>query len=239
MAVADVLASDPKDEADDPEKAEAEGGKKGEKPAHFGKGAAPADDDKKKHKDNMIIIIISLVGLVLTYLIFKSKGSTAATTNTSPPVSGTVAGGGVGSDPAAQQAISGLGSQFTAFGQQYQTNQTAQANAMQGFSTMLANLGDKVTALEAVPPTGTPQTPGAYTAPTGEVLTGSGYGGQASVTDRAGSIFDYVSTPAQALGIQGAGGQLYFQPTPGQFVPSTYGPKGSTAPGTPTYTKVA
>ena len=239
MAIAEELTEDPHEAADEAGSKGADGkDKKGEKPAHFGKGPAPDPDGKKKHKDNLIIIGVSFGLLILTYLIYKGKSTAAATTtNTSPGTNGYMAGGGTGTDPAAQQAVSSLGSNFTQFGQQYKSDQAAQTSAMQGFATMLTNLGNEITAIQATPASNPPQstlttqpmipaTSLAGTSPSGLGVTGSPGGGTgpgvstgansaSSIGGVFGQLFGSVGTsPAAAsayeLGsIAGPGGGQY------------------------------
>lgn len=101
------------------------------------RGLPPHDakkDAKKKHRDNMILIGVAIVGVILTFLIYRSRqsSSTSTTATTSPPVSGTVAGG-TGGDPYTQQA---LGSITNALGQQ--------TSALQGISSLLTTLQSEV-----------------------------------------------------------------------------------------------
>lgn len=100
-------------------------GKGDEKGEHGAAGDAKKKKGLKGHEMH-IAIIIGLVGLVLTWILFKRSSSTAATTSATAPA--TVAGStpastsGTASDPAAEAAISQLGSAFNALAGQEQSD---------------------------------------------------------------------------------------------------------------------
>jgi hypothetical protein len=126
----------------------------GGKKAKFGTGAdagapgSPADKAKKQHRDNMLLIAVAVVGVIVTFLIYRSNKAAAASAGTTNPVSttGTVAGSsGSASDPYTQSMVESLGQQ-----------ETANASALQGLGTLLGNLQTEVSGLGSGPgPAGT------------------------------------------------------------------------------------
>jgi hypothetical protein len=62
----------------------------------------------------------------------------------------------------------------------------------------------------------------AYSAPTGEKVVGSGFGGGTGVvTSPTGQTFDILTNWNQAQPILAQGGSLFYQPSPGIFQPAT------------------
>jgi hypothetical protein len=127
-----------------------------ERPAHLtggeGDGPPPPTDAKKKHKENMIIIVLSLVGVIITYLIYRSSQANAASSTVAPvTTTGTVAGSGSDDSTSIDQLT-----------QQLEAQQTANQQAQSGLSTMISNLESEITGMQASPGgTLTPTVPGA------------------------------------------------------------------------------
>lgn len=115
---------------------------------------APADS-KKKHHDNLIIIAVSIAGLILTYLIYRSRSSASATTTTGSASTGTVAGSSGSSttatDPTAEAGVSSLTTALQQESAQEQSDNSANQSAISGLQAMIQNLGAELTSLEATP----------------------------------------------------------------------------------------
>lgn len=115
------------------------GGSAGGKPAP----GSPADKAKKQHRDNMLLIAVAVVGVIVTFLIYRSNKAAAASAGTLNPVptSGTVAGSsGSSSDPYADSMVESLGQQ-----------ETANASALSGLGTLLGNLQTEIAGLGSGP----------------------------------------------------------------------------------------
>lgn len=108
-----------------------------------------AKDAKKEHHDNMIIILVGILGVVVTYLIYRKSQASSTTSATNPlPSTGTVAGAGGADDGAIESMIDSLGAQETANGQ-----------ALSGFQTLLGNMQTEIAGLSSGPgPTSNPST---------------------------------------------------------------------------------
>lgn len=117
---------------------------------------------KGKHHENLLYIGIALVGVIITFLIYRSnKAAQASGTalTSSPPVSGQVVGSsgtsGTATDPYAEAGVNALTSQFQQQGQ-----------AISGLSSLLQTLQTEVGSMQASPPAAapvaaaTPATPG-------------------------------------------------------------------------------
>lgn len=108
-------------------------------------------DAKAKHHENLLYIGIALVGVIITFLIYRSNKQAQASgtaLSSSPPVSGQVAGqgsGGTATDPYAEAGINALTSQFQQQGQ-----------AISGLSSLLTTLQSEVGSMQASPPVTTP-----------------------------------------------------------------------------------
>lgn len=123
-----------------------------------GAGASPLGgktDAKKKHHENLLYIGVALVGVILTFLIWRSnKSSTSSTATTGNPVpsSGLLAGGssgGTSTDPIAEAGLNTLTGQF-------QQDQASNASAFAGLQAALSNLTSEVGSMQASPPTQAP-----------------------------------------------------------------------------------
>jgi hypothetical protein len=127
--------------------------------AHLlGKEGTGDPGGKKKHHDNLIIIAVSIAGLILTYLIYRSRSSTAAATTatTGTTSTGTVAGSSGSStnavDPTAEAGVTSLQTALQQEAAQEQSDTQTNASAISGLQTMINNLGAELTTLEAIPP---------------------------------------------------------------------------------------
>ena len=103
---------------------EADGGAKGDEHGKGGPGAAK----KKKVKTEHILIVLGVVGVVLTFIVYKRSSSTAATTTTAPAsttttpsVAGSSGGGGAGAGSYQEQEAESIQSALTGF-QTYLSN---------------------------------------------------------------------------------------------------------------------
>jgi hypothetical protein len=105
------------------------------------KAAAPAA--KRQHRDNLIIILVGVLGVIVTFLVYrKNQEASTTTTGTSAPATstGTVAGGSSASDPYADSMV-----------EQLQGEQDASTSAIQGLQTMIGNLGSELSELGSGP----------------------------------------------------------------------------------------
>ena len=117
-------------------------------------------DAKAKHHENLLYIGIALVGVIITFLIYRSnkaaqQSGTALTS--SPPVSGNVAGsgsGGTATDPYAEAGVNALQSQFQQQGQ-----------AISGLQSLLTTLQSEVGSMQASPPASSTPAPAAAATP--------------------------------------------------------------------------
>lgn len=118
------------------------------------KGLPPKDakkDAKKKHRDNMLLIGVAVVGVILTFLIYRSNkakasSSTSSTTSSALPTTAGYPLGGSSGDPYTQQALGSISDQL---GQQ--------TSALQGLVAAINNMGTGAgQSLQASPPAGTP-----------------------------------------------------------------------------------
>lgn len=121
-------------------------------------------DAKAKHHENLLYIGIALVGVIITFLIYRSQKANQASgtaLSSSPPVSGQVVGSsgssGTSTDPYAEAGVNALQSQVQQQGQ-----------AISGFTALLNTLQSEVGSMQASPPAAsstptaaaTPATPG-------------------------------------------------------------------------------
>jgi hypothetical protein len=182
-----------------------------------------ATDAKKKHRDNMIYIGVALVGVILTFLIYRSNkaAQSASTTATTNPVStaGLLAGGSGTTNATDPYADAGI-NQLTQQGQ-------AQTQALSGLTSLLQTLQSEVGQMQASPPAATPaaQTPPA--------TPGYGYINVAGIGQSV--ILGNVGPGKQFTGYNVAGG------APVYFGNASNVAQGSAAevPGSIAYTPVA
>jgi hypothetical protein len=106
---------------------------------------SPADQKKKQHRDNLVIIAVGIVGVIVTYLFYRSNkaaqaaatGTTSAT-STLPSTSGEVVGSGAG----------GGGGYADQMAQQLAAQETANGQAISGLGTLLQTLSGEVADLQ-------------------------------------------------------------------------------------------
>lgn len=139
----------------------------------------PAADDakgKKQHRDNMILIVIALGGLILTYLLYKSRqgtSSVAGTVGAASPQGSNGLVAGAGSTPAGTDTTSASTDPSQAILDAISQQGQANDQALSGFEASLASLLSTMTSGQntastngGTTPTGpTPTNPGASNLP--------------------------------------------------------------------------
>lgn len=160
------------------------------------KGApgTPADKAKKQHRDNLIIIVVGLLGVIVTFLIYRKNaaaGSTStAATSGLPSSSGTVAGSGSSGDDYADQMV-----------EQLQSTSDQQTQAISGLQTALTNLESEISQMGSGPPAGS-------TPPATQTTAGPSQGyGTISI---GGVLYDILGQSGQAQYQVGGGAPVYF-----------------------------
>jgi hypothetical protein len=118
------------------------GGEHGKPPT-----SSSTDPAKAKKRREYLIIIATLVGVVLTFILYeRSKSSSSSTT---PTTTSTGSDGASATDPAAEAGVQGLAQAFNALAAQDQSNQATNASAQAGLQALLSTLGTEVTSLQS------------------------------------------------------------------------------------------
>jgi hypothetical protein len=172
-------------------------GEPGVKSVEDGKGPLSADEDKtpkQKHHTQLILVAVGIAGVIVTWLIYRSRSSTSsttATTTTPTNTTGTVAGAsGSGSDPYAD-ALAGQNQQ-----------------AISGLSQLITSLQSEVSTMQASP---APAPAPAAAAPT-PTTSSNGFG----QTTIGGKVFDILGNVTNGLfnGFNVGGGEPVYYNTP-------------------------
>jgi hypothetical protein len=113
-----------------------------------GKEAIAGDSAKSKKRREYLIIIATLVGVVLTFILYeRSKNAASSSTTPTQTAAGTVAG--QATDPTAESGVQGLAQAFNAQASQEQSDYANTQAAQSGLSALLASLGSEVTGLQS------------------------------------------------------------------------------------------
>jgi hypothetical protein len=124
-----------------------------------------ADPAKAKKRREYLIIAATIVGVILTFILYERSKNTSSTSATTPAAGTTGTVAGQATDPNAEAGVQGLAQAFNALTAQDSANQAANQSAQAGLQSLLGSLGAEVTSLQSQV-NGIPQ---AYAPPPGGV----------------------------------------------------------------------
>lgn len=189
-----------------------------------GEAGAADPKGKRQHRDNLVLIAVAIAGVILTYLVYRSRAASSSTTGTAtsalPATTGTVTNAGATS-AYGDQYLQALGQQITDTQQtQFAALAQSQSDAMAGFQAYLQNLANEISSLGSGP--------GATSPPSSQTTSPPPNSPSSQAPTASGAQllgFTNPATPVAAIG-----GQLVDTVT-GR--PAFYGPGGQPGSGSP------